>query len=223
MIKYDIEEGYAVVHDQPALLFLALSSALLVEACCAEDSKLGKVGEISGRPVICYKASDELSEQRTVQNALCDIRSRQGTRLHGSIPCTLWISWQRIKLKQAKAETKKRIMKDRATFLDYIRPFRRLGRAVIVRGGSMFFEWPCHCEGWKDETVKAMLEDLKLDPVDVDCCAVGVQSKTGGPILKPWRIAVSSALMREALDSLRCQERNTHVPFSGDETARSAS
>ena len=113
-------------------------------------------------------------------------------------------------------------MKDRATSLDYVRTFGRLGRAVIARGGSVSFEWPRHCEGWKDETVKAMLEDLKLDPVDVDGCAVGVQSKTGEPILKPWRIAVSSPLMRKALDGLRCQGGHTHVPCSGDETARSA-
>ena len=65
-------------------------------------------------------------------------------------------------------------MKYRATSLDSVRTFGRLGRAVIARGGSVAFEWPRHCEGWKDETVKAMLEDLKLDPVDVDGCAVGV-------------------------------------------------
>merc|ERR1711966_275942 len=62
----------------------------------------------------------------------------------------------------------------------------------------------------------------KLDLVDIDGCAVGVQSKTGEPILKPWRIAVSSPLTRKALDGLRCQGGHTHVPCSGDETARSA-
>ena len=67
-----------------------------------------------------------------------------------------------------------------------------------------------------------MLEDLKLDLVDVDGCAVGVHSKTGEPILKPWRIAVSSPLMRRALDGLKCQGGYMHVPCSGDEAARSA-
>ena len=67
-----------------------------------------------------------------------------------------------------------------------------------------------------------MLEELKLDPVDFDGCAVGVQSKAGEPILKPWRIAVSSPLMRQALDGLRCQGGHMHIPCSGNETARSA-
>ena len=55
----------------------------------------------------------------------------------------------------------------------------------------MSFEWPRHCEGWKEKTVQAMLEDLKLDPDDFDGCAIGVQSATGEPILKTWRIAFS--------------------------------
>ena len=105
-------------------------------------------------------------------------------------------------------------MKDCATSLDYVGIFRRLGRAVIARSRSVSFKWPSDCQGWKDEAVKAMLEDLKLDRFDINGCAVGVQSKMGEPILKPWRIAVNSPLMRKALDGLRCQ---------GDETARSAS
>ena len=46
MIKYDVEKGYAVVYDQPAVVVMALAAAPLVEAWCAEDSELGKVGEI---------------------------------------------------------------------------------------------------------------------------------------------------------------------------------
>ena len=54
MIKYDVERGYAVVQDQPAVVVLALAAtfAPLVEAWCAEDSELGKVGELRGRRVI---------------------------------------------------------------------------------------------------------------------------------------------------------------------------
>ena len=88
MIKYDVEKGYAVLHDQPAVVVMAMASAPLVEAWCAEDSELGTVGEIGGRRVIRYTASDDLSQQATVQSALRDIRSRRGTHLHGSIPCT---------------------------------------------------------------------------------------------------------------------------------------
>ena len=67
-----------------------------------------------------------------------------------------------------------------------------------------------------------MLRVLKLEPVEIDGCAVGVTSKSGEPILKPWRIAVSSQQMMQALDGLRCQGGHEHVPCAGSETARSA-
>ena len=67
-----------------------------------------------------------------------------------------------------------------------------------------------------------MLGELKLEPVEVDGCAVGVRSEKGEPILKPWRIAASSPLMRQALDGLRCQGGHRHTPCSGNETVRSA-
>ena len=56
MIEYDVDNGYAVVHDQPAVVLLgrAATCAPLVEAWRAEDSELGKVGELRGRRVIRY-------------------------------------------------------------------------------------------------------------------------------------------------------------------------
>ena len=68
----------------------------------------------------------------------------------------------------------------------------------------------------------SMMSELKLEPVEIDGRAVGVRSKSGDPILKPWRIAVSSQHMKQALDDLRCQGGHEHVPCVGNETARSA-
>ena len=183
MIKYDVEKGSAVVQDQPAVVVVALAAmfAPLVEAWLAENSELGKVGELRGRRMIRYTAADDLSNPGTIQRALRDIRSQSGTHLHGSIPCTPWTAWQRINLSKAKPETRERILADRQTSLEYVKTFERFGRAVIARGGSASFEWPRHCEGWKEVVVQAMLEELKLEPVDVDGCAVGMQSKTGEP------------------------------------------
>ena len=92
MIKYDVDEVYAVVHDQPAVVVLALAAtfAPLVEAWCAEDSELERVGELRGRRVIRHMAADDLSNPSTIKRALDDIRSRSGVHLHGSIPCTPW-------------------------------------------------------------------------------------------------------------------------------------
>ena len=131
MVKYDVENGYAVVHDQPAVVVMALAAAPLVEAWFAEGSELGKVGEIRGRRMIRYTVADDLSKQSTVQEALREIRSRKGAHLHGSIPCTLWTAWQRINLQRARPETKERTMKDRDD--PGLRPYLRTSRACCHR------------------------------------------------------------------------------------------
>ena len=224
MIRYDVDKGYATIQATPAVVVLALAAtpSPLVEAWCAEDSELGKVGEKRGRRVIRYTAADDLSDPGTIRNALNDIRTRRAVHLHGSIPCTPWTSWQRINLCQAAPETRDRIMAERAASLEYVKTFERLGKATQARGGSVSFEWPRHCDGWKEEVVTTMLRVLKLEPVEIDGCAVGVTSKSGEPILKPWRIAVSSQQMMQALDGLRCQGGHEHVPCAGSETSRSA-
>ena len=50
MIRYDIDKGYAKCLATPAIVVLALAATFspLVEAWCAEDSELGKVGELRG-------------------------------------------------------------------------------------------------------------------------------------------------------------------------------
>ena len=122
-------------------------------------------------------------------------------------------AWQRINLSKAKPETRKRILAGRQTSLEYVKAFGRLGRAVIARGGSASFEWPRHCEGWKEVVVQAILRSSSsngsmLTSAPSECSL----RKTGEPILKPWRIAVSSPLMRQALDGLRCQGGATSTP-----------
>ena len=54
IIRYDIDKGYAKCLATPAVVVLALAATFspLVEAWCAEDSELGKVGELRGRRVI---------------------------------------------------------------------------------------------------------------------------------------------------------------------------
>ena len=141
MMKYDVDKGQAVVHDQPAVVVLALAAtfAPLVEAWCAEDSELGKVGELRGRLVIRYTAADDLSNPSTIKRALDDIRSRSGFHLHGSIPCTPWMAWQRINLSNVKPGTRERILSDRQASLEYVKTFGRLGKATIH-----LFGWPRH-------------------------------------------------------------------------------
>ena len=77
-------------------------------------------------------------------------------------------------------QCEERILSDRQVSLGFVKTFGRLGKATLARGGSISFEWPCHCEGWK-EVVTTMMNELKLEPIEIDGCAVGVRSKSGEP------------------------------------------
>ena len=217
MILYDMSHGLAKITDVPAVVVLAMTATHmpLLEAWCASDSELGVVGQRRGRQVIRYTRDDDLSKPATITRALKDVRTRRGTHLHGSIPCTPWTSWQRINLHKARPETRERILKERAESLKYVATFQRIAKAALNRGGSVSFEWPRHCEGWKESAVQTMLTDLCLVPVDVDGCRVGVTTKSGEPILKPWRIAVSSPHLEQALQGLRCEGGHKHAPCAG--------
>ena len=59
----------------------------------------------------------------------------------------------------------------RQASLEFVKTFGRLGKATIARRGCISFEWPRHCEGWKEEVVMSMMNELKLEPVEIDGCA----------------------------------------------------
>ena len=128
MVQYDVGKGSAVVQNLPAVVVLALAAtfAPLVEALCAEDGKLGKVGELRLRRVIGYTTADDLSNPSIIKLALDDIRSRSGVHLDGKFPCIPWTAWQRTNLSNAKPETRERILFDRQEFLGYVKTFGRL-------------------------------------------------------------------------------------------------
>eukprot|EP00972_Heterocapsa_arctica_P066783 9854580-Heterocapsa_arctica.AAC.1 len=84
------------------------------------------------------------------------------------------------------------LLASRVTSMEYVATFTRLAKIVLSKGGSVSFEWPRGCDGWDQPAVRQMVQELKLDFVDIDGCAVGVVSQDGEKILKPWRFAVSS-------------------------------
>eukprot|EP00972_Heterocapsa_arctica_P039016 5746515-Heterocapsa_arctica.AAC.1 len=65
--------------------------------------------------------------------------------------------------------------------MDFIVTFIRLAKAVLAKGGSVSFG-----DGWRQLGVIKMVTGLKLTFVDIDGCSVGVKSKEGVPIYKPW-------------------------------------
>ena len=131
--------------------------------------------------------------------------------------------WQKLNLARASDAAKEKIYKSRKQSLEFIVSFTRIAKVALARGGSVSFEWPRYCSGWKTPEVANMIKELQLTAVDVDGCSVGVERKADGePILKPWRFMVSSPHLAAQLQDFRCHGGHRHVPCSGADTARSA-
>ena len=140
-----------------------------------------------------------LSLPDTVKKARQVIHQHPGCHLHGPLPCTPWSSWQRMNMARTDDAGRERVRQAREQSLDWAAIFRRLAKATLARGGSISFEWPRYCEGWKQPLIVDMLRGLDLHPVPIDGCATGLTDKHGTPLYKPWLIAVSSASLVEEL------------------------
>ena len=224
-IRYDIFKGFAKVAPEGLVVVMAVTAvrAPLLEGWCAPDSALGKTGERCGRRVLRYTEKEDLSKAETVNAAAREVRNHPGCHLHGSLPCTPWSSWQKLNLARASDAAKEKIYKSRKQSLEFIDSFTRIAKVALARGGSVSFEWPRYCSGWKTPEVTNMIKELQLTAVDVDGCSVGVVRKADGePMLKPWRFMVSSPHLAAQLQDFRCHGGHRHVPCSGVDTARSA-
>ena len=224
-IRYDISKGFAKIAPEGLVVVMAATAlrAPLLEGWCAPDSALGRTGERCGRRVLRFTEKEDLGKPETVDAAAREVRKNPGCHLHGSLPCTPWSAWQSMNLAKASDVAKEKIRKAREKSLEFVVSFKRIAKIALAGGGSVSFEWPRYCSGWKQPEVMNMIEELQLTAVDVDGCSVGVVRKADGqPMLKPWRFMVSSPHLVEQLQGFRCQGGHQHAPCSGPDTARSA-
>ena len=199
-IRYELKQGTArLVERAPAPAAAATSDAAatvvvfaaagvdvpgrapLIEGWCSEDSPLGKSGDSlrPARNVVRFTLKEDLSREQTVRDALAEVGKHKGTHLHGSLPCTPWSSWQRLNLKKGGPSVQAKVARERVQSLEFIKTFVRIARRVLDNGGSMSFEWPRWCDGWKQPEVQLMIKILKLSPIDVDGCAVRRSARGG--------------------------------------------
>ena len=200
----------------------AALAAPLLEGWCDSQSSLGEAGESFGREVIRFTEREHLSRPETIKQAFKIIKQNPGCHLYGSLPCAPWSSWQRMNLARTNEAGRERVRRAREQSLEWAATFRRLAQSALARGGSVSFEWPRYCEGWKQPLIMNMMCDLDLHAVPVDGCATGLTDKNGVPLLKPWLIAVSSAALVEELKDFRFNKDHEHGKIAGDETAKMA-
>ena len=84
-------------------------------------------------------------------------------------------------------------------------------KAVEAKGGWVSFEWPPSAERWKTKTVQQLINWLGFY-VEIDGCAVGVTSRNGEKMKKPFAFTTNSPILAKELEKHRCTRDHHHVP-----------
>ena len=110
------------------------------------------------------------------------------------------------------------LAKKRAESLQMLTYFFLLAKEIIALGGDVSFEWPRFCTGWKLDVLMKFTERFKLLTVDFDGCSLGLASKKGNPIKKPWRVVTTSQTLVDQLSTCVCGKKYHHDICQGAET-----
>ena len=140
-----------------------------------------------------------------------------------SIPCTSGSPWQYINRKKGGAAYMKRLALQLRESKRLFKSFTKRAELVLKQGGTVSFEWPRPSTGWKRPDVVAFFDSHpEFMEVEFDGCAVGLKSKKGNPIKKPWRVKTTSQRVVDAFQDKKCSCEHSHEKCEGSETARSA-
>eukprot|EP00971_Amphidinium_carterae_P166209 3294343-Amphidinium_carterae.1 len=115
------------------------------------------------------------------------------TMVWSAIPCTGGTPWRR--LNDAKhgddPEYKKKMRQHDKTFDALWDNFVQIAEHCLSAHGIVVMDWPTSCTYWQKYRVKSFLKYHHLKKVDFHGCAVGLKSKSGVPIKKPWTLATN--------------------------------
>ena len=102
--------------------------------------------------------------------------------------------------------------------------FMKIAWEVVSHGGKIGFEWPTGNALWKEPCVTQMVKTFDLQVVKFNGCQVGLRSRKGIPILKPWTIKSNCKSILAQFHDRICGRDGAHDHDSctGGNTAASA-
>ena len=140
-----------------------------------------------------------------------------------SIPCTSGSPWQYINRKKGGAAFIRKLAHQVKESKRLFKSFSKRAERVLNHGGTVTFEWPRPCSGWKRPDVVAFFEKHpQFMTVGFEGCTVGLTDRNGYPIKKPWKLKTTSPRIVEAFQDMRCRCQQPHSRCEGAETTRSA-
>ena len=193
---------------------------VVIEFACSPTSALGVVGSAGGFSVhrLSLDVAD-LTTDKGLKYAKAIVSDFPGCSLHGSLPCTPWTLWNFMNVAKYGESFKQKLDKSRNKSIIMLSHFFLLAKDIIRYGGHVSFEWPRFSTGWALAKLQKWITKHHLLTVDFDGCSLGVKSRKGRPIKKPWRIVTTNPELVRLLKPHRCKhDSSEHDPCAGADT-----
>ena len=245
--QYHLPGEHLVVHRESAVAGATLEprdvhwedadpskcAYLFIEFCCSKDSTLCSSRYAEAKtdtklPIVRVRLTEEhdMTKSENVEYALRIIAKFAGKCpiiLWGSLPCTGGSRWQDVNLKTIGPKFHARLRFLRSQCKRLHANFMLCADQVFAAGGEIAYEWPTGNRLWELPCIKRMVKIYGLKRVAFHGCQVGVTSRRGRPIKKPWDIQTTMLPLVEAFRERRCTHKpHEHDQARGGETSRTA-
>ena len=112
---------------------------MIIEFCCDKESNMGKVGDELGLTVCrLFKEAFDLTKPAIINQVIGYVKDHPGISLWGSLPCTVWCSWQHMNVYKLGDPYRKKLMARRAASMRLFANFVKVAREVRRGGGAKF-------------------------------------------------------------------------------------
>ena len=88
--------------------------------------------------------------------------------------------------------------------------FKVVARERLKHSCHIAVEWPSGCDYWSYHIVQEFFEELQLENVKFDGCALGFCSDHNDPIRKPWSAATNNGHIFRAFAKYSCPGKDRH-------------
>ena len=203
------------------------AKSTMFEFACSEDSQMGFTHQEYGinHVRLCKDRIDlgDESQCEQLDYQIDEAAKVAPPHMWASIPCTSGSPWQYINRKKGGAAFMRKLARQVKESKRLFSSFAKRAERVLNHGGTVTFEWPRPCSGWKRPDVVAFFEKYpQFMTVGFEGCTVGLTDRNGYPIKKPWKLKTTSSRIVEAFQDMRCRCQQPHSRCEGAETTRSA-
>ena len=203
------------------------AKSTMFEFACSEDPQMGFTDQEYGinHVKLCKDRIDlgDESQYEQLDYQIDEAANVVPPHMWASIPCTSGSPWQYINRKKGVAAFMRKLARQVKESKRLFSSFAKRAERVLNYGGTVTFEWPRPCSGWKRPDVVAFFEKhSQFMTVGFEGCTVGPTDRNGYPIKKPWKLKTTSSRIVEAFQDMRCRCQQPYSRCEGAETTRSA-